>query len=79
MSNIEDIEQCVRRLENAIAALTKTAINTEARCFMLSRQLSSLMPDDAELEHQLDAERLEYRKTAREDVIQEGGLLPEEP
>ena len=83
MSNTEDIERRLARLEKAVGALTATAVNIEASLFMVSEQLGYLMPGDPEersrRNYELTMQRLEYRKTAREDVERAGGFLPEAP
>ncbi|PYK23799.1 MAG: hypothetical protein DME59_15865 [Verrucomicrobia bacterium] len=78
---MNDIENRITRLERAVAALTQAAINIEAYCSIIADTLPNLLPGDADtkaqIQHRLVQERLEMRKALREQVIEDGGVLPE--
>jgi hypothetical protein len=79
---MNDIENRIRRLERAVAALTQSAINIEAYCAIIEDTITNLLPGDADakmqIAHRLVQERLEMRKALRDQVIADGGVLPEE-
>ena len=82
MSNTEDIERRLRRLEKAIAAVTDVAIEIKAGLRTIEMELPKLPEknphEHPNMEYRVVSRREELKKAFSEDVLQAGGLLPEE-
>ena len=82
MSDIEDIENRLKRLEKAVAALTETAIETKAYCWAIMSQLPEIPARDADARQKMAFTMGQLMEDAKKDwrreIVQAGGLLPKE-
>jgi hypothetical protein len=82
MNNLEQFESRIARLEKAIAVLTEVALDAKAYCWAIMSEMPDIPAGNAEARQKMEFRMAELMRDAKKDwrreIVQAGGLLPEE-